>query len=729
MGPLTLRGKSLPLAFAIAASTISATYGQTGSSSASCSVSAVPTQVRAEGLTERLGDITLQCSSPPGAVLAGSLTIYIPVSVTNRVNASNQAVDASLYVDYGSGFMQSGIPGVVSGGSITFYNYSFTTPASGNVNLKVSGVRGGGFSPSQQVAASVSASGLQLNQSQVTVAYPQTGLFATLYSTGIACTGSPLPSAVTMANLFGTGTAFFSTRLTEGFGSASLVRGTGDDNGTRFLVKYSGFPSNAQLYVPQYVAGSDAATPTAGGDLGLAQSPGQYVPGSGTLLLALVQNADATGAGGSALPPPTGSGAVPLNLVSAVPLTNGSGYAVYEVVDANNTTLESAQFPTFIGLSNVTTASVANESVSFAPVSSTPTASQTAPVPRFLTTVPGTDCNIIGDCQANYFPKLSVVTSPSIQLTAPAGGTTNLAGYLPVGNKGGGIMNWTATVTYGSGSGWLLLSTTSGVNSGSIMINANAAALTAGTYNANILIDAGPMAGSFTEPVVLTVTAPATPTGTPGGTSGGTPTGTSGGTPDTPAITVSGVVNAATFAQTPVVSGSLATVMGSNLSGKNVSVTFDGSPASLLYTSSTQINLQVPAGLGVKTSTSMVVTVDGNSGAPVSVPLAPAWPSIFTPGVLNQDNTVNATVTPAKAGTAIQIYATGIPDGATVWASIGGPGQIAPLYAGPAPGIAGMQQVNVMVPAGVSGPAVPLYVCAIASGQQYCSNTFNLAVQ
>lgn len=446
------------------------------------------------------------------------------------------------------------------------------------------------------------------------------------------------------------------------------------------------------------------------------------MPGSGTLLLALVPNADATGAGGSSLPLPSGAGAVAFDQVNAVPLANGSGYAVYEVIDSNNTTLESAQFPTFIGLSNVTAAAVANESVSFAPVSTVATASQTAPVPRFLATVPGSDCSIVGDCQAGYFPKLSVVTTPSIQLTAPAGGTTNLAGYLPVNNAGGGIMNWTATVNYVTGSGWLLLNTTSGVNGGSIMVNANAANLAAGTYKANIVIDAGPLAGNFTELVVLTVTPAPAPTPTP-------VSGTPSGTPTTPAIAVSSVVNAATFAATPVVSGSLATVMGSNLAGKNVTVTFDGSPASLLYTSATQINLQVPAGLGPKASTSMVVTVDGNSSAAVAVPMAPAWPSIFTPGVLNQDNTVNAAAAPAQAGTVIQIYATGIPDGATVWASVGGPDHLQPLYAGEAPGIAGVQQVNVMVPSGVSGPAVPLYLCTLAGGQQYCSNTYSLTVQ
>jgi uncharacterized protein (TIGR03437 family) len=295
---------------------------------------------------------------------------------------------------------------------------------------------------------------------------------------------------------------------------------------------------------------------------------------------------------------------------------------------------------------------------------------------------------------------------------------TSQPGYIPVNNTGGGIMNWTASIAYQNGSGWLSLDTTSGQNSGSVRAFGSAASLTAGTYNATVTIDAGPQAGRVSIPVVFTVTASTGGTGSTGGT-----------TPPGNTITVASVVNAATFAQTPVVAGSLATIMGKNLGGKAVSVTFDGAAASLLYTSATQINLQVPASIAGKASASMVVTVDGASSAPVVVPISPAWPSIFNPGVLNQDNSVNGTSLPAKGGDIIQIYATGIPSGATVWASIGGPDRQTPIYAGDAPGISGVQQVNVAIPSGASGASTPLYLCVTANGQQYCSNTYNLAVQ
>src|SRR6185369_15407358 len=143
---------------------------------------------------------------------------------------------------------------------------------------------------------------------------------ATLYDRGITCVGSPSPATFTLANLFAAGTAFASTRLTEGYAGAFETKQPGADNGVRFLIKYSGFPSNAHIYVPDAVAGSNAAVPTSAGDLGVPQNIGQYVPGSNTLVLVLVNGADASGAGGFQVFPPSGSGAQTLNSASEVTL-------------------------------------------------------------------------------------------------------------------------------------------------------------------------------------------------------------------------------------------------------------------------------------------------------------------------------------------------------------------------------------------------------------------------
>jgi uncharacterized protein (TIGR03437 family) len=169
--------------------------------------------------------------------------------------------------------------------------------------------------------------------------------------------------------------------------------------------------------------------------------------------------------------------------------------------------------------------------------------------------------------------------------------------------------------------------------------------------------------------------------------------------------------------------------MGSNFNGKNVAVTFDGSPATLLYTSDSQLNLQVPAALGSKATTTMIVTVDGLSSAPQTVPLAPAWPAIFDHGILNQDSSQNSASAPAAAGGVLQIFATGIPSGATVSAQIKDRTGLVPTYAGPAPGIPGVQQVNVGVPSDLTTQTTQLVLCASVGGQSYCSSGSALSIK
>jgi len=703
---------------------ISNTYAQSPASAGQCAVSSVPPQVRAEGLTERLGTVVLQCSGySPAAVISGNLSLFFPVSVTNRVDANNNALDAVLSLNTGSGFVPTSIPGNINGREITFQGLSVTVPASGQFSLQVSSVRGAayqfGLSGPQSIDASIS-SPFPINQSQIVVAYAQTGLYATLYSTGITCVGSPVPAAITLANLFAAQTAFASTRVTEGFAGAFQPRGPSDDTGTRFIVNYSGFPSNATVYVPDFVAGSDAAIPTAGGDLGGTQSGGEYIPGSGTLLLARVQYTDSTGAGGYVTTLPAGAGV--FNTANPVPLTNGAGFAVYEVVASNPNAVEDAQFPTFIGIPSVAAPATAQETISFAPVSTLAAASTTAPVPRFEATTPPSDCALVGDCQAGYFPKLTASTS-GLNITATAGATISNHVYIAVDNSAGRIMNWSASAFYNQGSGWLNLSPSSGQNNGTIILSANAQGLTAGTYTANVTVSAGSLAGSQSFTVTLTVTAAST--GSTTGTTTGSATGT--GTP-TPAVIVNSVVSAASFASGPLVGGSLSTVLGSNLAGTNVSVTFDGNPAPLLYTGASQINLQVPMAVASQTTSTMVVTVNGASSAPQSLPVSPAWPAIFSGGVLNQDYSVNGPGSGAQAGSVLQIFLTGVPADAAVTAVIGSQTNLTPLYAGPAPGIPGVQQVNVAVPAGAGGGSTQVAVCATAGGRQFCSTGLPLYV-
>jgi len=666
-----------------------------------------PAQVRSEGLTEQLADILFFCSSHnSGATITGNYTLFLPVNVTNRVDANNLTSQAVFSIDTGLGLTPSAVPGAVNGNSISFNGISILVPAGGSFNLRISNVRA---AVNQLPSGTATVTGilstpLAVNNSQVALGLVYRGLYATLADEGIPCYGSPVPATLSVTNFFAAQTTLASTRLTEGIPGAFTARGTTDDTGTRFLIKFSAFPAGAHIYLPDMVAGSDAFVPTSGGDLGLPQSEGEYVPGSGTLLLVRVQGAAADGSGGTPLATPTG-GPTLLNSASEVPLTNGVGYAVYEVADSNILRVENAQFPTFVGITGGSAGVVGQESVSFGPVSTVNTASASDPMPRFAAVVPPSDCSVVGDCQASYFPHLSVSPTP-IQLTAVAGLNSQF-GYIPVINSGGGLLIWNASAKYQNGSGWLVFDPPSGIDTAGVRVYAKTTGLSAGTYQATVVIDAGPLAGTQSIPLTLTVqpVLPSTP------------------------VTIGAIVNAATFANSPLVSGSLATIFGAHLSGNQVSVTVEGQPATLLYAGATQINFQVPSGLPTQGFGHVIVTVDGVSSLPSTILFAPAFPETFASGVLNQDYSVNSTSKPAAGGSLLQIFVTGLPSGATVTAQIGNRLGLTPTYAGPAPSLVGVQQVNVQVPASLPSGTTQLILCAAANGLPYCSDPFPLVIQ
>jgi uncharacterized protein (TIGR03437 family) len=222
---------------------------------------------------------------------------------------------------------------------------------------------------------------------------------------------------------------------------------------------------------------------------------------------------------------------------------------------------------------------------------------------------------------------------------------------------------------------------------------------------------------------------------------------------------ISQVVNAASGIAGGVSPGEILTVHGYGVGASAVSglkldasgkvtsslnglqVTFDGVAVPLLYTSADQTNLIVPYEVAGKTSTVVKVVYASATGtlqtAAWVLPVVGSVPGIFTvdstgagqPSILNQDSSVNSAANPAARGSVISIYATSegqtSPAGVTgsitqsnrvtrllpVTASIGGIGATV-QYAGEAPGeVAGLMQVNVLVPQGASpGPTVPVTI-------------------
>ena len=238
-----------------------------------------------------------------------------------------------------------------------------------------------------------------------------------------------------------------------------------------------------------------------------------------------------------------------------------------------------------------------------------------------------------------------------------------------------------------------------------------------------------------------------------------------------PVISPGGVVNGATFAPGPVAPGSIASIFGSNLASSltqastvplstalaDVTVTINGKPAPLYFVSpdqpgkpgSAQINIQIPYDvLATGTTTGNVdVTVNrtsNGSSQPSSVQIAPVAPGILqTNGqaiaINNADGTIAAapgsipglTTHAATAGDALILYCSGLgavtptvanggtpPSGqlsktnVTPTVMIGGV-QAQVLFSGLTPQFPGVNQVNVVVPSGITpGNNVPIQIMA-----------------
>jgi uncharacterized protein (TIGR03437 family) len=225
-----------------------------------------------------------------------------------------------------------------------------------------------------------------------------------------------------------------------------------------------------------------------------------------------------------------------------------------------------------------------------------------------------------------------------------------------------------------------------------------------------------------------------------------------------PAVSPGGVTNAASYANGAVSPGEIVVLFGTGMAPPALTlasfddagfaattvltarVLFDGVPAPLIYVRGDQVCVQVPYE-ATGATTSLQVEYLGQRSSPVAIPVTPAVPGIFTidgsgagPAVvLNQDNSINTAINPARRGDIIVFYVTGT--GQTLPASV--TGKVTPLklngfimqqplpitvligngkglitYDAAAPGlIAGVSQINVLIPADAPiGATVPLTI-------------------
>ena len=242
-----------------------------------------------------------------------------------------------------------------------------------------------------------------------------------------------------------------------------------------------------------------------------------------------------------------------------------------------------------------------------------------------------------------------------------------------------------------------------------------------------------------------------------------------------PVINNGGIVGASLFGQfTQVAPGSWIEIYGTNLANNSrpwktsdfkgstapqsldgTSVTIGGQPAYVSYISPTQVNVQVPTTIASGPQR-VIVTSPNGSSLPYILSLGPLEPGFFAPPQINlgglqyvwgqlSDGSValpaTASVTgvasrPAKAGETMVLYGVGfgpvtpsIPAGQITGVSnqlaeafhvqFGGVPATAIAYAGLAPGLVGLYQVNVTVPNVGAGDAIPItFTIANATGQQ-----------
>lgn len=140
-----------------------------------------------------------------------------------------------------------------------------------------------------------------------------------------------------------------------------------------------------------------------------------------------------------------------------------------------------------------------------------------------------------------------------------------------------------------------------------------------------------------------------------------------------------------------VAPGEMLSIFGTALSSAQIQ--FDGTAAQILYASDTQVNAVAPASLTPGQTTT--VRIAGGTG--FAAPVIPFASKMFRNGnaaaALNEDGTANSPQNPAKFGSVVAIWATGAPTGLYI---DGETAQV--LYAGPAPGPAGIYQINFRVP-------------------------------
>jgi uncharacterized protein (TIGR03437 family) len=336
-------------------------------------------------------------------------------------------------------------------------------------------------------------------------------------------------------------------------------------------------------------------------------------------------------------------------------------------------------------------------------------------------------------------PAISAAPS-SLQLAYTIGGAAPASQSIQIVNGGGGTLAWSAS----SNAAWLTVTPASGTAPSTLSVSVNPANLSAGSYSATVQITAPGASGSPASVGVTLVVQALT-------------------TPFTVALSTAGQVE-------PFAAQAIVSAYGTNLAIGTASATTLPLPVSLADTTSTvtdsagtarlaplfyvsplQVNFEIPAGTATGSASVSIRNQNGTTQT-ATVQIGNVSPGLFQ---LNTSGLVAALVLPVISGTQqplqpvyrivsgsvvplpislgpsteqvyLEMYGTGIRNANSVTATVGEVG-IPVLFAGPAPGFAGEDQVNIgPLPRSLAG-AGTLNIVLTADGQ--AANTVSVTIQ
>jgi uncharacterized protein (TIGR03437 family) len=235
----------------------------------------------------------------------------------------------------------------------------------------------------------------------------------------------------------------------------------------------------------------------------------------------------------------------------------------------------------------------------------------------------------------------------------------------------------------------------------------------------------------------------------------------SGASPTTPQISAGDIGDVFSGGGGPFAPGEIVAIYGTSLgpatgvsstfdsstallptASAGVSVAVNGVAAPLYYVSSSQVNVQIPYEMDGQQQASVSVSYNGATGAAQVIQIAASAPRLY-PGIFNQDGSANSAGNPAAAGSIVILFATG--QGVTSPRSVTGMAAVAPypqaagpvhvsiggqdsaiLFAGLAPGTAGVMQVNVRLPAGIAANAAADVILTVGDARSQTGVTLAL---